>query len=32
MWNGVSASILAGQTISLRFYIGGSTIYAVTAK
>jgi len=32
MWNGVSASKLAGQTISLRFYIGGSTIYAVTAK
>jgi hypothetical protein len=30
MWNGVSASTLAGQTISLRFYIGGSTIYAVT--
>jgi len=32
MWNGVSASKLAGQTISLRFYIGGSTIYAITAK
>jgi hypothetical protein len=32
MWNGVCASKLAGQTISLRFYIGGSTIYAVTAK
>jgi len=32
MWNGISASKLAGQTISLRFYIGGSTIYAVTAK
>ncbi|MDO8970376.1 MAG: hypothetical protein Q7U74_06785, partial [Saprospiraceae bacterium] len=32
MWNGISASKLAGQTISLRFYIGGSTIYAVTAR
>jgi len=32
MWNGVSASRLAGQTFSLRFYIGGSTIYAVTTK
>jgi hypothetical protein len=32
MWNGVSAIKLAGQTVSLRFYFGGSTIYAVTAK
>jgi hypothetical protein len=32
LWSGVSASKLAGQTISLRFYFGGSTIYAVTAK
>jgi hypothetical protein len=32
MWKGVSASKLAGQTISLRFYIGGSTVYAVTTK
>ena len=31
-WSGVSARKLAGQTIRLRFYIGGSTIYAVTAK
>jgi len=31
-WNGVSARKLAGQRIRLRFYIGGSTIYAVTAE
>jgi hypothetical protein len=32
LWSGVSANKLAGQTIQLRFYIGGSTVYAVTAK
>jgi len=32
MWNGVSARKLAGRKISLRFYFGGSTIYAVTAS
>jgi hypothetical protein len=31
MWDGVSARKLAGRKISLRFYFGGSTIYAVTA-
>jgi hypothetical protein len=31
-WNGTSAKSLAGQTISLRFYLGGSTIYAVTSN
>jgi hypothetical protein len=31
-WNGVSARRLAGQTIRLRFYLGGSTIYAVTVR
>jgi len=31
-WNGVSARELAGQSIRLRFYIGGSTIFAVTTK
>jgi hypothetical protein len=31
-WEGRSARQLAGQTISLRFYIGGSTIYAVTTN
>jgi len=31
VWNGVSARKLAGQGIRLRFYIGGSTLYAVTA-
>ena len=30
-WNGVSARQLAGQNIRLRFYFGGSTVYAVTA-
>jgi hypothetical protein len=32
LWSGVSARKLAGQNISLRFYFGGSTVYAVTAK
>jgi hypothetical protein len=31
MWNGVSPRKLAGRQIQLRFYFGGSTIYAVTA-
>jgi hypothetical protein len=31
-WNGVSARELAGQRIRLRFYIGGSTVYAVTSE
>jgi uncharacterized repeat protein (TIGR02543 family) len=30
-WNGVSARQLAGQDIRLRFYFGGSTVYAVTS-
>jgi hypothetical protein len=29
-WSGSSARQLAGQTIRLRFYLGGSTVYAVT--
>jgi hypothetical protein len=32
MWNSVSASKLAGQTICLRFYFAGSTIYSVTSN
>jgi hypothetical protein len=31
-WKGQSARQLAGQTICLRFFIGGSTIYAVTTN
>jgi hypothetical protein len=29
-WGGKSARQLAGQNIRLRFYIGGSTVYAIT--
>ena len=32
MWGSASARQLAGRTIRLRFFFGGSTIYAVTAK
>jgi len=32
MWSGVSARQLAGQNIRLRFHLGGSTVYAVTAS
>jgi hypothetical protein len=31
LWNGVSARKLTGQTIRLRFYFAGSTIYAITS-
>jgi autotransporter-associated beta strand protein len=30
VWNGKSARQLAGQNIRLRFYFGGSTVYAIT--
>jgi hypothetical protein len=32
MWGAASARQLAGRTIRLRFCLGGSTVYAVTAK
>jgi hypothetical protein len=32
MWGAASARQLAGRTIRLRFFLGGSTIYGVTAK
>jgi hypothetical protein len=31
LWNGVSARKLSGQSIRLRFYFAGSTIYAITS-